>query len=85
MFLNKMVSPYKALKISQVPNSLFFIIYINRQITGEGGRNGSSHTFFQLLARHLKKIKSPSTFFPKDAKKSSKHEFLNGGGVSQLY
>ena len=55
---------------------------------GKGGKNGNSHLFFQLSAHHSKKINVYLFFFfflPRALKKPSKHEFLNGEGVSQLY
>lgn len=86
VFWNKIVSPYKVLKVSQIPNSLFFVIYTNHQITGEGGRNWSSHKFFSAPCSPLKENKVNIYLSLLWAlKKSSKHEFLNGGGVSQLY
>lgn len=63
VFLNKIVSPYKVLKVSQIPSSFFFIIYTNHPIISEGSGNRSSHSFFQSPAHHSKKIKSTSTFF----------------------
>lgn len=47
-FSNNIVSLHKVLRISQAPNFLFFIIYTNCPITGEVGKNGNSHHFFQL-------------------------------------